>query len=111
MICLFESSICFEQKCTHPQGKNFINTASGIISLKTIEWSKISTIARIYRNLNFYADVVWDYLLDSTGYFIIPDSCIVLLQFCFDILVFVCLFCLFKKYKILFLYRRECALN
>jgi len=110
MICLVESSTCFAQLCAHPQEDNFINTTSGIITLKTIEWSKISKIARIHRNLNFYADVVWDYLLDSTG-FIIPDSCIVLVQFCFDILVFVYLFCFFEKYKILFMYRREGILN
>ena len=41
MICLFESSTCFEQLCAHPQKDNCINTTSGIITLKTIEWSKI----------------------------------------------------------------------
>ena len=36
----------------------------------------------------------WEGALDSTSY-IIPDGCIVLLQFSFDILVLNCLFCLF----------------
>jgi len=30
MICLFESSTCFEQLCVHPQEDNCINTTSGI---------------------------------------------------------------------------------
>jgi hypothetical protein len=33
-----ESSTCFEQPCAHPQEDNCINT-SGIINLKTSEWS------------------------------------------------------------------------
>jgi len=33
MICLFESSTCFEQLCAHPQEDNCINTTSGIITL------------------------------------------------------------------------------
>jgi hypothetical protein len=32
MICLFESSTCFEQLCAHPQEDSCINTTSGIIS-------------------------------------------------------------------------------
>jgi len=48
MICLFESSTCFEKLCAYPQKNNRINTTSGIITLKTIEWSKI---ARIHRKL------------------------------------------------------------
>jgi len=31
MICLFESSTCFEQPRAHPQEDNCINTTSGII--------------------------------------------------------------------------------
>jgi len=30
MICLFESSTCFEQHCAHPQEDNCINTTSGV---------------------------------------------------------------------------------
>jgi hypothetical protein len=33
IICLFESSTCFEQLCAHPQEDNCINTTSGIITL------------------------------------------------------------------------------
>ena len=33
MICLFESSTCFEQLCAHPQEDNCINTTSGIITV------------------------------------------------------------------------------
>jgi len=34
-----ESSTCFEQPCAHHQEDNCINTTSGIITLKTSEWS------------------------------------------------------------------------
>jgi len=50
VICLFESSTCFEQLCTHLQENSCSNTTSGIITLKTIEWSKITKIARTHRN-------------------------------------------------------------
>jgi len=33
MVCLFESSTCFEQLCAHPEEDNRINTTSGIITL------------------------------------------------------------------------------
>jgi hypothetical protein len=33
MICLFESSTCFEPLCAHPQEDNCINAASGIITV------------------------------------------------------------------------------
>jgi hypothetical protein len=33
IICLFESSTCFEQLCAHLQDDNCINTTSGIITL------------------------------------------------------------------------------
>jgi hypothetical protein len=33
MICLFESSTCFEQLCAHPQEDSCMNTISGIITL------------------------------------------------------------------------------
>jgi len=33
IICLFESSICFEQLCAHLQEDNCINTTSGIITV------------------------------------------------------------------------------
>jgi hypothetical protein len=33
IICLFESTTCFEQPCAHPQEDNCINTTSGIITL------------------------------------------------------------------------------
>ena len=33
IICLFESSTCFEQLCAHHQEDNCINTTSGIITL------------------------------------------------------------------------------
>jgi len=46
MICLFESSTCFEQLCAHPQEDNCIDTTSGIITLKINEWSKITKITR-----------------------------------------------------------------
>jgi len=49
MICLFESSTCFEQLCAHPQEDNCVNTTSDIITLKISEWSKITKITRIYR--------------------------------------------------------------
>jgi len=49
MICLFESSTCFEQLCAHPQEDNWINTTSGIITLKISDWSKITKITRIHR--------------------------------------------------------------
>ena len=42
----------------------------------------------------FYADVIWCYLFDSTP-FIMPDGCIVLIQFIFYVLVVKYLFCLF----------------
>jgi len=32
MICLFESSTCFEQLCAYPQEDNCINTTSAIIT-------------------------------------------------------------------------------
>ena len=37
IICLFESSTCFEQLCAHPKKDNCINTTSGIITLKYLE--------------------------------------------------------------------------
>jgi len=46
MICLSESSTCFEQPCAHPQEDNCINTF-GIITLKSSEWSNITKITRI----------------------------------------------------------------
>ena len=49
MICLFESSTCFEQLCAYPQEDKCLNTASGIITLKISEWSKITKITRIHR--------------------------------------------------------------
>jgi hypothetical protein len=33
MLCLFESSTCFEQPCAHPQEDNCTNTTYGIITL------------------------------------------------------------------------------
>jgi len=33
MMCLYESSTCFEQLCAHPQKEKCINTTSGIINL------------------------------------------------------------------------------
>jgi hypothetical protein len=33
IICLFESSTCFQQPCAHPQEDNCINTTFGIITL------------------------------------------------------------------------------
>jgi len=36
MICLFESSTCFEQPCAHTQEDNCINTTSGIITLSVL---------------------------------------------------------------------------
>ena len=44
IIRLFQSSICFEQTRAHHQEVNCINTASGIVTLKTSEWSKITKI-------------------------------------------------------------------
>jgi len=44
IICLFESSTCFEQLCAHPQEENCIHTTSGIITLKTIEWSVLVAV-------------------------------------------------------------------
>jgi len=51
IICLFESSTFFEQHYAHLQEDNYINTTSGIITLKTIEWSKITKISRTHPNL------------------------------------------------------------
>ena len=51
ITCLFESSTCFEQLCAYLQEDDCINTTSGIITLKAIEWSKITKIARTHRNL------------------------------------------------------------
>jgi len=48
IICLLESSTCFEQLCAHPEGDNCMNTTSGIITLKISEWSKIIKITRIH---------------------------------------------------------------
>ena len=48
MICLFQYSICFEQLCAYPAEDNCINATSGIITLKTSEWSKIIKITKIY---------------------------------------------------------------
>jgi len=33
ILCLFESSTCFEQLCPHHQEDNCINTTSGILTL------------------------------------------------------------------------------
>ena len=44
MIRLFQSSTCFDQTRAHHQEVNSINTASGIVTLKTSEWSKINKI-------------------------------------------------------------------
>jgi hypothetical protein len=44
----------------------------------------------------FYADVADSHLFHSTC-FVVPDGCIVLVQFCFDILVFVYLLCLISS--------------
>jgi archaellum component FlaG (FlaF/FlaG flagellin family) len=33
MICIFESSTCFEQPCAHPQEDSCINTTSGTITV------------------------------------------------------------------------------
>jgi hypothetical protein len=49
-------------------------------------------------SIYFYADVTRHYLFHYTR-FIIPDGCIVLIQFCFHVLVFVYLFCLFSNAK------------
>jgi len=49
MLCLFESSTCFEQLCAHPQEDNCMDATSGIITLKITEWSKITKITRIHR--------------------------------------------------------------
>jgi hypothetical protein len=46
-------------------------------------------------SIYFYADVAGSYLFHSTC-FVIPDGCIVLIQFYFDVLVFVCLLCFFS---------------
>jgi hypothetical protein len=54
MICLFESSTCFEQLCAYLQEDSCINTTFGIITLKTIDWFKITKIARTHRNLNVH---------------------------------------------------------
>jgi hypothetical protein len=43
IICLFESSTCFEQLCTHLQEDNCINTASGISCINTFVLLKMST--------------------------------------------------------------------
>jgi hypothetical protein len=51
MICLFESSTCFEQLCAHHLEGNCINTTCGVFSLKTTEWYKITKITRIHCNL------------------------------------------------------------
>jgi len=48
MIRLFESPTRFEQLCAHPQEDSCMNTASGIITLKISEWSKITTVTRIH---------------------------------------------------------------
>jgi len=47
MIRLFESSTCFEQIYAHPQEDDCMNKTSGLITLKTNEWSKIIKISRI----------------------------------------------------------------
>jgi hypothetical protein len=49
MICLFESSTCFEQLRVHSQEDNRMKTNSGIITLKISGWSKITKITRIHR--------------------------------------------------------------
>jgi len=33
IIYLFKSSTCFEDLCAHPQGDNYMNTTSGIITV------------------------------------------------------------------------------
>jgi hypothetical protein len=47
---LFQSSTCFEQARAHHQEVICINTASGIVTLKTSEWSKITkySAAKLY---------------------------------------------------------------
>ena len=44
IIRLFQSSTCFEQTRDHHQEVNSINTASGTVTLKKSEWSKINKI-------------------------------------------------------------------
>ena len=44
IIRLSQSSTCFEQRCAHHQEVKCINTASGIVTLETSEWSKITRI-------------------------------------------------------------------
>jgi len=39
LIHLLHSSTCFEHYCAHLQEDNYINTASGIVTLETSEWS------------------------------------------------------------------------
>jgi hypothetical protein len=41
LIHLLHSSTCFEHYCAHLQEDNCINTASGIVTLETSEWSKL----------------------------------------------------------------------
>ena len=41
---LFQSSTCFEQTRARHQEVNSINTASGVVTLKASEWSKITKI-------------------------------------------------------------------
>ena len=41
LIYLLHSSICFGHYCVHLQEDNYINTASGIVTLETSEWSKL----------------------------------------------------------------------
>jgi hypothetical protein len=38
MICLFESSTCFEQLCAHPQEDNCINTPGIITVLVAVQY-------------------------------------------------------------------------
>ena len=47
-------------------------------------------------SIYFYVDIARSYLFHST-YFVKPDGCIFLIQFYFDVLLFVYLVCLFSS--------------
>ena len=76
---------------------NCIDAASGIalsVSGRPLHGLRESSLAPWDVTIYSYIDVSWCYLFNPTS-FIIPDGCIFLIQFYFDVFLLIYLFCLF----------------
>ena len=58
-------------------------------------WKQVSGLKLLFS----YTDVGWCQMFNAT-HFVEPDGCIIFIQFCFDDLVKICLFCSKKFYHI-----------